>query len=168
MKRNVEIKARAADPDEVRRRAMDLATAPPEVIVQEDIFFPCRSGRLKLRKLSLEEGELIWYHRPDVLEPAESRYTITRINDPAGLERVLTGSLGARGVVRKTRTLLLVDQTRIHLDDVQGLGSFVELEVVLSREQTAEMGEQIARRLMEALGIRDEDLLDGAYIDMLE
>ena len=75
---------------------------------------------------------------------------------------------GIRGIVRKTRYLYLVGQTRIHLDDVEGLGQFMELEVVLKEEQSNEEGQKIAEDLMSALGVERGDLIDGAYMDLLE
>jgi predicted adenylyl cyclase CyaB len=80
----------------------------------------------------------------------------------------LSLALGVRGVVRKKRTLYLVGQTRLHLDEVEGLGEFVELEVVLRHGQSDLEGQQIARELMTRLAIREQDLLEGAYMDMLE
>ena len=75
---------------------------------------------------------------------------------------------GIRGVVRKTRYLYLVGQTRIHLDDVEGLGQFMELEVVLEDGQSDADGQVIAEGLMTALGVESGDLIDGAYMDLLE
>jgi predicted adenylyl cyclase CyaB len=84
------------------------------------------------------------------------------------LRRVLELAYGIRGVVRKTRYLYLVGQTRIHLDDVEGLGQFMELEVVLEEGQSDADGESIAEDLMSALGVESGDLIDGAYMDLLE
>ncbi len=75
---------------------------------------------------------------------------------------------GIRGVVRKTRYLYLAGQTRIHLDDVEGLGRFMELEVVLEEGQSDAEGQKIAEDLMSALGVERDDLIDGAYMDLLE
>ena len=80
---------------------------------------------------------------------------------------LLSAALGVRGEVRKRRTLLLSGQTRIHLDEVVDLGDFLELEVVLEPTQPAEDGELIARELMRRLDVRDEDLVEGAYLDLL-
>ena len=77
-------------------------------------------------------------------------------------------ALGVRGVVRKKRYLYLAGQTRIHLDDVEGLGQFMELEVVLRDGQSDADGQSIAEDLMAKLGVRTEDLLEGAYMDLLE
>ena len=77
-------------------------------------------------------------------------------------------ALGVRGVVRKKRTLYLVGQTRVHLDEVEGLGDFMELEVVLHPGQSDAEGQVIARDLMTRLGVAEKDLLEGAYMDLLE
>jgi adenylate cyclase class IV len=165
--RNIEIKARLRDAAAVRRRAEDLADGPPEVIPQTDTFFHAPHGRLKLRELESGAGELIHYQRPDAVGPKESRYTIVRVNPADPLRRALADALGVRCVVRKTRTLLMAGPTRIHLDQVEGLGAFLELEVVLRPEQDAAEGERIAGDLMLRLGIQVEDLVAGAYADLL-
>ncbi|CAH2079257.1 unnamed protein product, partial [Iphiclides podalirius] len=84
------------------------------------------------------------------------------------LDEMLQKCLGVRGRVLKERKFYLVGQTRVHIDTVQGLGSFMELEVVLDNKQTLEEGQKIARDLQSKLGVRDEDLLDCAYMDLLE
>ncbi len=168
MPANIEIKARVAHFDSLRRRAESLSGAPCQVIPQEDIFFNVPHGRLKLRIFSPESAQLIFYHRPDQGGPKRSEYHLTPSSDPAGLKDVLARAYGIRGVVRKTRYLYLSGQTRIHLDDVAGLGHFVELEVVLRDSQSTAEGQAIAAALMQQLDIRPEDLLEGAYMDLLE
>jgi adenylate cyclase len=166
MGRNVEIKARSAEPAKQRTVVEALADHGPEILEQEDTFFHCPEGRLKLRRLSPDEGELIFYRRPDTLEPTESRYEIFRTSKPEMLAAVLAAALGVLGVVRKTRTLFLAGSTRIHLDTVEGLGEFIELEVVLTPQQDQAAGIETARRLMERIGIRHEDLVARAYLDL--
>jgi predicted adenylyl cyclase CyaB len=167
MPRNVEIKARLRDAAGVRQRAEELADGPPEVIPQTDTFFHAPHGRLKLRELENGAGELIHYERPDAAGPKESRYAIVHVEQADPLRRALADALGVRCVVRKTRTLLMAGQTRIHLDQVEGLGAFLALEVVLRPEQEAADGERIAGDLMRRLGIEAEDLVGGAYADLL-
>ena len=87
--------------------------------------------------------------------------------DPEGLCEVLAVALGIRGVVRKRRTVYIIGPTRVHLDQVEGLGEFVELEVVLQPEQDLSVGEVVARELMAKLGISASQLIDRAYIDLL-
>jgi adenylate cyclase len=165
--RNIEIKARVADRERVEGRAAKLADRGPTRIAQEDTFFHCPRGRLKLRVFEDGSGELIQYDRPDSRAPSESSYTIHHTPDPGPLGRALADALGVRGVVRKVRTLYLAGATRIHLDRVEGLGDFAELEVVLEPDQDAESGTATAAELMRALGIAEHDLLETAYIDLL-
>jgi predicted adenylyl cyclase CyaB len=168
MSRNVEIKARVADINAVRNIAATIATGPSPLIEQEDTFFSCPTGRLKVRRFSAQLGELIYYERPDTPDPAESRYIRAQTTDPGALIEALSCRTAIRGVIRKKRTLYLSGQTRIHIDEVDGLGHFVELEVVLDNEQTEAAGARIARELTQRLGIRPDQLVPEAYIDLLE
>ncbi len=168
MPANIEIKARVRNFADLRRGAEALSDTPAQVIPQEDTFFHVPKGRLKLRKLAPERGQLVYYERTDASGPKRSDYILADTSDPSALKAALTAALGVRGVVRKKRTLYLVGQTRLHLDEVEGLGEFVELEVVMHPEQSDAEGQAIARDLMSRLGVREEDLLEGAYMDLLE
>ena len=168
MPANIEIKAYVRDFEAIRQRAEALSDKPVEIILQEDIFFHTPQGRLKLRLLSMRKGQLIYYTRPDQEGPKRSDYHLSVTSDPENLKHVLELAYGIRGVVRKTRYLYLVDQTRIHLDDVENLGQFMELEVVLREGQSDEEGQAIAESLMTSLGVQKSDLLEGAYMDLLE
>jgi len=168
MASNVEIKARLRDPFAVKRLLESIADAPPEALQQEDTFFQVSGGRLKLRRLGPERGELIHYHRADVPGPRLSEYLVSKTRDPGGLRDILGAVLGIRGVVRKSRQVYLMGRTRVHLDMVEGLGDFIELEVVLEPNQTGSDGAAIAHGLMARLGIGEKDLIEGAYIDLLE
>jgi adenylate cyclase class IV len=166
-KRNVEIKARVADPAAVEARAAGLSNGGPVDIAQDDTFFATSAGRLKLRELAPDRGELIHYERPDQGGPKLSRYVIAPTSDPAALREALTRACGVTGRVRKQRRLYLAGRTRIHLDRVEGLGDYLELEVVLEPDDDPAGGEAEARRIMDALGVAEADLVEGAYIDLL-
>lgn len=168
MGRNVEIKARLAEPEAVRKRVEALADDGPIEMDQEDTFFSCPQGRLKLRKIQGTNGELIFYQRRDGRAPTESEYNICRVSDAAELEAVLAAGYGVRGVVRKHRTLYKIGRTRVHLDAVDGSGVFLELEVVLGPSESVSEGVQEAHDLMETLGVAPAALLDQAYVDMLD
>jgi predicted adenylyl cyclase CyaB len=168
MPSNIEIKARIREFAEIQRRAESFSDAPVQVIPQEDTFFQAETGRLKLRQLAPDRAQLIYYTRPDQEGPKRSEYHIFHTSDPANLKRVLGLAYGIRGVVRKTRYLYLVGQTRVHLDDVEGLGQFLELEVVMQEGQSDAEGQAIAEELMARLGVEWSDLLEGAYMDLLE
>jgi adenylate cyclase class IV len=167
MSRNIEIKARAADLSRIEARARALADQGPFDLQQDDTFFVCPNGRLKLRELAPDRGELIFYQRPDVPGPKLSEYTMASTATPALVRAILGDALGVIGRVRKRRRLYLSGQTRIHLDQVEGLGTFVELEVVLNEAQSAQDGEAIAERLLAQLGVDKADLMSGAYLDHL-
>ncbi len=168
MPRNIEIKARLEDVDGARKVAEKLAFARPERIVQEDTFFNAPHGRLKLRTFGDGRGELIFYERPDDAGPKESAYSIHGTSQPDSLRALLERAFGVRGVVRKVRTLYMCGRTRIHLDEVEDLGDFLEHEVVLAPGESAEAGHVEAEKLLAALGIDSADLIDRAYIDLLE
>jgi adenylate cyclase len=167
MPKNVEIKARVDDLEQMREKAAQIADGPATVLHQEDIFFTSPRGRLKLR-LQNGTAELIYYFRENTTGPRESDYLCLPVPDPIAARRMLGMVHGERGVVRKTRWLYMVAQTRVHLDRVQGLGDFLELEVVLMEGQTTEEGALIARELIGRLGIDEKNLLNRAYVDLME
>jgi predicted adenylyl cyclase CyaB len=168
MPANIEIKARIHDFKGLQQKAEQLSDTPCQVIQQEDTFFNCPNGRIKLRELGPQRGQLVYYLRQDVIGPKHSEYKIFETSDPAGLKLILAEAYGVRGVVSKVRYLYMIGQTRIHLDDVKGLGTFIELEVVLQAEQTNAEGQAITENLMHRLGIQEMDLIDTAYMDLME
>ncbi|MDR3633212.1 MAG: class IV adenylate cyclase [Isosphaeraceae bacterium] len=168
MPTNIEIKARVPDLGRLRAVVESLGDGPVEVLDQEDLFFATANGRLKLRILGAEHAELILYHRADSTGPKPSNYLIAPTSDPAALRAILTAVLEPIGVVQKRRWVYRVGQTRVHLDQVKGLGAFLELEVVLRPDQPERDGVAIAARLMEQLGIVNDQLVEGAYVDLLE
>ncbi len=168
MPRNVEIKARLADFDRTRQRANEISGSKGEVIVQEDIFFHCPNGRLKLRIFADNSAELIAYSRADQAGPKTCEYVISKVPDSQTMRDALERSIGVRSVVRKTRYLFLAGRTRIHVDRVDGLGDFLELEVVLGPGEDEAVGVAEADRLMTKLKIPAAALIDRAYVDLIE
>jgi predicted adenylyl cyclase CyaB len=167
MPSNIEIKARLADLPQTRGLVAAISDTPPQTLRQRDTFFRCTTGRLKLREIGAGQAELIFYSRPDVVGVKQSDYEVTSVAEPELLRGVLARALGVTQTVEKTRVLYLVGQTRVHLDSVDGLGDFLELEVVLRPGQDSAEGQAIAADLMQRLGIRDTDLCSTAYADML-
>jgi len=166
MARNIEIKARIASVEAVLARATSIADGAPVVIDQDDTFFAVAHGRLKLRRFADGSAELIQYHRDDSADAKASDYVRVPVADADALAEALTRACGTRGRVRKRRLLLMAGQTRMHLDRVDGLGDFLELEVVLRDGQSDADGTAVAERLMTALAIAPEDRLAGAYLDL--
>jgi predicted adenylyl cyclase CyaB len=168
MPSNIEIKAILRDRAAAETIAAGLSGRGPEILHQVDVFFRSTEARLKLRILGQEEGELIRYERANLAEVRPSIYLIARTPDPEVLLDILTRALGQAGTVRKTRHVYLVGQTRIHIDAVEGLGDFLELEVVLRPGQGEAEGRRIALDLLARFSIEKGQLLADAYIDLLD
>jgi len=168
MPQNVEIKARVRDPENLAAIIYDLTDSLGTILKQEDTFFKVQKGRLKLRVLENENhGELIYYERPDESGPKCSEFYTTEIPDAATFKFSMDKAIGILGTVKKCRRLYMFGTTRIHLDEVAGLGCFLEFEVVLQPGQSAEDGEKIAKELMAQLGVEESDLIAVAYMDLL-
>ena len=168
MPTNVEIKARLSDGAAFEQHVAPLADGPPETIDQRDTFFVVPRGRLKLREFRDGSGELIYYERRDDPGPEPSRYRIASTADSGPLRELLARAFGVRGTVVKRRRLYRRGQTRIHVDRVEGLGDFLELEVVLGESETPAQGRAVALALIRTLGVLPEQLVARAYIDLLE
>jgi len=167
MARNIEIKARIDSIESLWPLVVNIADEGPIEIIQDDTFFPCSNGRLKLRAFSDHGGQLIFYQRPDSADPKQSFYVISPTASPDTLRQSLTLAYGERGRVQKHRKLFMVGKTRVHLDRVEGLGDFLELEVVLGEGEPNEAGVSIAHALLEKLGVSHHQLIEDAYVDLL-
>ena len=167
MPTNIEIKARVDDRDALAPLAAELADHGPELLQQDDTFFHCGNGRLKLRAFPSGRGELIFYRRADDSGPKPSHYQIVPTAEPDQLRAALSAAYGEAGRVRKARILYLIGRTRVHLDRVEGLGDFLELEVVLRDGEAPEHGVAEAHALLGKLGIDSSRLVPTAYVDLL-
>ena len=167
MPRNIEIKARVTDIAAIKAKVIAIADAGPVEIDQDDTFFVCEAGRLKLRTFSAGEGELIFYRRDNQPGPKESFYVRSPTSAPESMREALSLAYGLAGRVQKHRTLFLVGRTRVHLDRVSGLGDFVELEVVLGEHEFLDAGVREAHELMAQLFAEPPQLIEGAYVDLL-
>jgi homotetrameric cytidine deaminase len=163
--RNVELKAHDPDPNRTLERALAAGAEDRGILLQRDTYFAVPRGRLKLREEEPGGATLIAYERPDAATERVSGYRLVPVAEPAPLRDALAAANGVAAVVDKRRRLLIWETVRIHLDEVDGLGSFLELEAV------AQPGSDLAReraqvaRLREALEVRDEALVEGSYAD---
>ena len=165
---NLEIKAHCRDLPAAREAARAVATEHIGVDRQVDTYFVTRAGRLKLRESSLSGGQLVPYLRPDQTGPRRADYAIVPVEDPSSVKALLTALLGVHRVVTKRREIFLCDNVRIHLDRVESLGDFLELEAVFDGSPQAERAQHAkVERLMDALAISKADLIDTSYEAML-
>lgn len=165
--RNLELKARDPDPIRSLEAALALGADDHGEIEQRDTYFRATRGRLKLRDQRPGGAELIAYQRADTEEPRPSDYRIVPVSDAVSVRDALDAALGTLVAVVKRRRLLLWDGVRIHLDDVEGLGSHVELEAVAASGTDLDEERRKLERLRAELGIDDAALVAGSYSDLL-
>ncbi len=166
---NVEIKARCADPAAIRSYLLAHNAEFKGVDEQTDTYFNVPNGRLKLREGRIENN-LIQYSRPNQAGPKNSDFKLVKVPDAAGLKTALTASLGIKVVVQKKREIYFIGNVKFHVDEVPALGSFMEIEAGnigtgAGIDQPALL--QQCQYYMEQLGIRNEDLIQVSYSDML-
>jgi adenylate cyclase class 2 len=166
-RRNLEVKARHADLAAARAAAERLGARAAAVEVQTDTYFRVPHGRLKLRAIEGQPAVLIWYDRPDNTGTRGSDYYLVPVPDAAALKAALTAALGVRGEVRKRRAIYLWHNVRIHLDEVAGLGNFVEFEAVLAAAEDEVTAASRLDELGRALAILPGDHLAPSYADLL-
>jgi len=132
-----------------------------------DTYFAVPKGRLKLRVEAPGDAMLVRYQREDVAGARESLYEVTPVADAAATLAALAARHGVRSRVEKSRTLYLLENVRIHLDEVVGLGTFIEFEAVMDGAGSDEASAALIARLRDELGVADGDLSALSYGDML-
>jgi adenylate cyclase class 2 len=163
---NLEIKARCASLAAMARTAAAAGAVMQASFEQVDTYFKVAQGRLKLRRQQGAGDALIFYRRPDDKSAKVSRYEVVPVCNAPQLEFMLQQALGIKAVVRKRRQLWRLDNIRIHLDEVEGLGSFIEFEVEVGPGRDVAGCRAQADALLHRLGISAADLIAGSYSDL--
>jgi homotetrameric cytidine deaminase len=166
-RRNIELKAHDRDPQRTLALALALGAEDRGTLAQRDTYFAAARGRLKLREEDPGEAQLIAYVRPDAAQARESRYRIAPVADPAAQRAALDAALGTLVAVAKRRHLLLWEGVRIHLDEVDGLGAFVELEGVAAAGSDLTREHELVGRVRDQLEIDDNAIVADGYADLL-
>ncbi|WP_019818619.1 class IV adenylate cyclase [Saccharomonospora saliphila] len=165
--RNVELKARCADPDGLARRLLALGATERGTDAQTDVYYRVPRGRLKLRRGGIENN-LIHYDRPDGNAPKESLVSLYPLGTDRALDAVLDAALDRDVVVRKSRRILWLGNVKFHLDTVEDLGSFLEVEAI---DYDGDLGTDVLRaqcdEYLRLLEIRSADLEARSYSDLL-
>jgi len=165
--KNIELKAKYADLEEAARISEALGARFDCEERQEDSFYNVPDGRLKLRRSSSLGAQLIFYRRADTSEKKESTGTRTPVPDPAEMHAILSTVLGVRCTVRKRRRVYWLDNAKINIDEVEGLGKFIEFEVVLDAAHGEAEGQLLMDSLIREFDIEPEQRISVAYADML-
>ncbi len=164
---NIELKARCGDLRGAARLARSLGAVRQWRRRQTDTYYAATTGRIKVRSVPGQPAELIAYHRQDEPGARPSRYLVCQVSEGTALRRTLGLVLETLVVVHKTRTLYLLDNIRIHLDTVRGLGTFIEFEAMLAHPRQAEAATAHLARLCASFGIQQQDIVGGSYADLL-
>ena len=164
---NVEIKAICNDPSFARSYLVAHKAIFKGIDEQTDTYFNVNAGRLKLREGNIENN-LIFYNRINQTGPKSSHFNLVKIEDAKGLKEVLERSCGIKMIVRKKREIYYIDNVKFHIDEVPGLGSFIEIEAgnILADKTESELLDQCNFYLKE-FGIKEEDLIAESYSDLL-
>ncbi|MBC8185625.1 class IV adenylate cyclase [candidate division KSB1 bacterium] len=164
---NIEIKARTNNPDKIRKILQEHDAAFKGLDNQIDTYFNCKNGRLKLREGNVE-NHLIHYNRENKSGAKDSIVTLYRPNPDSSLKDVLINGLGILVVVEKAREIYFLNNVKFHIDSVEKLGSFIEIEAI---DEAGDIGRE---KLTEQCGkyvtlfkIQNNDLIDCSYSDML-
>ena len=167
MGKNIEIKARCPNPIVFEEKLKLLSTSFEGEDVQVDTFYMVPNGRLKLRESKLYGNLLIPYLRADKKGPTQADYSLVNIEDAEKVKSLLVSILGVKGVVRKKRRIYLYENVRIHVDKVDQLGSFLELEAVVSENDSENANREKVEFLLDHFEIKRNDLIEKAYIDLI-
>jgi adenylate cyclase, class 2 len=165
---NVEFKARMRDEKRVRAALKSLRLRVAGTDHQVDTYFNTSTGRLKLRQGNIENA-LIFYQRQNTPKVRPSRVLLCEFSDPAlvrTLKKVLASALGVAAVVDKVREIYFVDNVKIHLDRVRGLGKFLEVEAFVPKGRLRH-GRRQAEQMKQMFGVLPEDVLPHSYSDMI-
>jgi predicted adenylyl cyclase CyaB len=164
---NIEIKARTGQQVFIREYLRKAGADFTGTDVQTDTYFVVPNGRLKLRQGKIENN-LIWHERADQEGPRQSNFSLMSVQDGEGLKAMLEKALGIKVTVTKTREIYYIGNIKFHIDTLEGLGHFVEIEAgnKLADVPVEKLQEQ-CQFYMQEFGIRKEDLLANSYSDML-
>ncbi|WP_153800932.1 class IV adenylate cyclase [Foetidibacter luteolus] len=165
---NVEIKAKCFHLETVEAFLFAHNARYVGTDYQQDTYFNVPDGRLKLRQGNIENS-LIFYRRDNQKGPKQSDFQLVAFKDGPALENLLSDALGIKTIVKKTRRIFYLHNVKVHLDELEGLGNFVEIEAgnLLAPEKTVEELHVQCRKLMKAFDIQEADLIDKSYSDML-
>ncbi|HEX6182061.1 MAG TPA: class IV adenylate cyclase [Chitinophagaceae bacterium] len=164
---NIEIKARTTRAAEIRKYLQENGAAFIGTDHQADTYFNVTNGRLKLREGKIENN-LIFYSRAETGGTKQSNVEMMQVADPPVLRNILAKAMGVLAVVNKRREIYYIDNVKFHLDTLEGLGEFVEIEACDRFEHIpVERLKEQCEEYMKLFGVKEEDLVKKSYSDMV-
>jgi len=165
--KNSEIKAKINRPDEIKKILESLSADYKGCDLQTDTYFNIKNGRLKIREGEIENS-LIHYDRKNTTDPTLSNISYTKVPKKNDIKDVLRSALGVLVEVKKARHIYFIDHVKFHIDHIQGLGDFIEIEVIdRENEYSEKMMHKLCKHYMLLLKVEESDLLTHSYSDML-
>ena len=165
MPKNLEIKSKVHNKSHVLSVVKALNAQCKGIMHQTDTYFCVQQGRLKLREIDIYQSELIYYNRIEEAHQRLSRFEVYSVENPQYLKEILQQALGVKAIVQKKRLLYMFDSTRIHIDEVAGLGTFLEFEIPANN--SIDEAEQLLNLLILKFGIKEGDFLNNSYMDLI-
>lgn len=166
--KNIELKISIDNKEEIIALLKQIKATDKWILIQEDTYFISKNWRLKLREINNSQSELIYYERPNTNESKISDYNIINLdeNQSKQLKNILSKTNEIKVVVKKNRNLWIYKNTRIHIDQVDNLGNFLELETVIQNIDLIE-GEQEHFEVIRLLEISNNKKFEKSYSDLL-
>jgi adenylate cyclase, class 2 len=164
---NIEIKARTNNTEKIRQFLLQNSADFRGVDIQTDTYFTVPSGRLKLRQGNIENS-LIFYQRQNIPGPKQSDFDLVPVENGELLRSLLTKALGVKIVVIKNREIYYIANVKFHLDTLDGIGQFVEIEA--SNKDSALSPEELREQCnfyVQQFSIKESDMLSDSYSDMI-
>ena len=164
---NIEIKASCSNPEQIEQILISEKAEYKGLDHQIDTYFNVSEGRLKLREGNIENS-LIFYHRENTSGPKKSHVQLYKTKPGSGLKEVLLHSLGKKIIVDKKRKIFFIENIKFHIDHVESLGSFVEIEAI-DKDGTIGQAKLEAQceRYIKKFKIDNKDLISVSYSDLL-
>jgi len=163
---NVEIKAKCPNPAQVHAKLIELGAEYRGCDHQIDTYFKCQHGRLKLRQGTIENA-LIFFQRSNQATPKQSDIALEKVPFENNLKTILSSALGIKTVVNKKRHIYFIDNVKFHVDEVEELGPFMEVEAI---DEIGNIGlsklHQQCDQYMQLLDIKPEHLITNSYSDL--
>lgn len=164
---NIEIKAKSNNQEKIREILKSQNADFKGIDHQIDTYFKVNSGRLKLREGEIE-NRLIYYKREDKKGPKQSDVILYNSSPKSLLKEILAKSLGVLVVVDKKREIYFIDNVKFHIDNVKGLGTFIEIEAIEDKNSKGE--NKLLKQcqfFLDLFKIPEKDLISVSYSDML-
>ena len=164
---NIEIKARTARSDKIREYLLANNADYKGTDMQTDTYFNVAFGRLKLRQGNIENS-LIFYHREDIAGLKQSDFELLHVTNGNRLKTILAKAMGVKIEVKKTREIYYVANVKFHIDTLELLGNFVEIEATnIGCDLSIQDLREQCNFYMQEFGINEDDLIAVSYSDML-